>query len=369
MLNLFHQFLWAFVDVKRVLNLPFDEPTAWLIATVMLLLILASAAGKLLDGTSEQRLNTAIVRSFNQRIRSWWLMSAVLIAGLFIGEHGTVVLFGLIGFWALREFITMTPTRRSDHRTLFWVLVVFTPLQFFLVAIQGELFLIAIPIYASLFIPARIAMANDAKRFLERSAKIQIGLLICVYALSFAPAILYLDLGSNKQPNVEIDAPVTIESAANEAAQRTSWSHVKDSDGNDINRNKGLLFFFVLITQLNDVLQYAWGKLLGKNIIAPRINTSRTWEGVIGGAATSALLGALFSWVTPFLFWQAAIMAIVISFMGFAGGMTMSAIKRDRGVKDYGTLVQGHAGILDRIDSLCFAAPVFYHLTKVFFAI
>ena len=364
MLNLFNQFLWAFVDVKRVLNLPFDERTAWLIATVMLLLILASTAGKLLDGSSEQRLNTAIVRSFNQRIRSWWLMSAVLIAGLFIGEQGTVVLFGLIGFWALREFITMTPTRRSDHRTLFWVLVVFTPLQFFLVAIQGELFLIAIPIYASLFIPARIALANDAKRFLERSAKIQIGLLICVYALSFAPAILYLNLGSTTQSNVEIDAP-----AANEAVQKTPWSHVQDSDGHDINRNKGLLFFFVLITQLNDVLQYAWGKLLGKNIIAPRINTSRTWEGVIGGAATSALLGALFSWVTPFLFWQAAIMAIVISFMGFAGGMTMSAIKRDRGVKDYGTLVQGHAGILDRIDSLCFAAPVFYHLTKIFFAI
>ena len=332
-----HPFVWGVLEESSKLSLPFEKRTAWLIAAVMILLIIGSLVGKLLERSSEERLNSAVVRSFNQRIRSWWLMCAILIAGLVIGPTGTVVLFGMIAFWALREFITMTPTRRGDHRALFWVLVIFTPLQFFLVGLNDErqMFKVLLPIIAALFVPMRIALANDEKRFLERSAKILIGILICVYALSFAPAILYLK--------------------------------IVDSTGELWNANKGLLFFFVLITQLNDVMQFGWGKLIGRNLIADRINTSRTSEGVIAAAASSALLGALFCWVTPFLFWQAAIVAVVISLTGFAGGLTMSAIKRDRGVKDFGTLLQGHAGILDRIDSLCFAAPVFYLLTEYFF--
>jgi len=332
-----HPFVWGFLEESSKLSLPFEKRTAWLIAAVMISLIIGSLVGKLLERSSEERLNSAVVRSFNQRIRSWWLMCAILIAGLVIGPTGTVVLFGMIAFWALREFITMTPTRRGDHRALFWVLVIFTPLQFFLVGLNDErqMFKVLLPLIAALFVPMRIALANDEKRFLERSAKILIGILICVYALSFAPAILYLE--------------------------------IVDSTGQRWNANKGLLFFFVLITQLNDVMQFGWGKLIGRNLIADRINTSRTSEGVIAAAASSALLGALFCWVTPFLFWQAALIAVVISLTGFAGGLTMSAIKRDRGVKDFGTLLQGHAGILDRIDSLCFAAPVFYLLTEYFF--
>ena len=332
-----HPFVWGVLEESSKLSLPFEKRTAWLIAAVMILLIIGSLVGKLLERSSEERLNSAVVRSFNQRLRSWWLMCAILIAGLVIGPAGTVVLFGMIAFWALREFITMTPTRRGDHRALFWVLVIFTPLQFFLVGLNDErqMFKVLLPLIAALFVPMRIALANDEKRFLERSAKILIGILICVYALSFAPAILYLE--------------------------------IVDSTGELWNANKGLLFFFVLITQLNDVMQFGWGKLIGRNLIADRINTSRTSEGVIAAAASSALLGALFCWVTPFLFWQAALIAVVISLTGFAGGLTMSAIKRDRGVKDFGTLLQGHAGILDRIDSLCFAAPVFYLLTEYFF--
>ena len=332
-----HPFVGGFLEESSKLSLPFEKRTAWLIAAVMISLIIGSLVGKLLERSSEERLNSAVVRSFNQRIRSWWLMCAILIAGLVIGPTGTVVLFGMIAFWALREFITMTPTRRGDHRALFWVLVIFTPLLFFLVGLNDErqMFKVLLPLIAALFVPMRIALANDEKRFLERSAKILIGILICVYALSFAPAILYLK--------------------------------IVDSTGQLWNANKGLLFFFVLITQLNDVMQFGWGKLIGRNLIADRINTSRTSEGVIAAAASSALLGALFCWVTPFLFWQAALIAVVFSLTGFAGGLTMSAIKRDRGVKDFGTLLQGHAGILDRIDSLCFAAPVFYLLTEYFF--
>jgi phosphatidate cytidylyltransferase len=173
---------------------------------------------------------------------------------------------------------------------------------------------------------------------LERTAKIQAGLMVCVYCLSHAPAVLSLNI-----PDF---------SATGVSGQSA---------------NARLLFFFVLIVQLNDALQYSWGRLLGLSVIAPSISPNKTWEGFIGGAASATLLGAALWWATPFKPWEAAGMSLVISVMGFAGGMTMSAIKRDRGVKDYGTLVVGHGGVLDRIDSICFAAPVFFHLTRFYF--
>ncbi len=128
-----------------------------------------------------------------------------------------------------------------------------------------------------------------------------------------------------------------------------------------------LLFFFVLIVQLSDALQYAWSQIPRKHVIVPAINPTRTWEGLLGGMASVTLIGAVLWWATPFRgssWWMAALMSAIIALMGFAGSITMSAIKRDRGVKDYGTLVEGHGGVLDRIDSLCFAAPVFFHCTR-----
>jgi phosphatidate cytidylyltransferase len=102
-------------------------------------------------------------------------------------------------------------------------------------------------------------------------------------------------------------------------------------------------------------------------VIVPTISQARTWEGFLGGAASVTLLGTALSFVTkPFPYWwHAAAASLVIALMGFAGGLTMSAIKRDRGVKDFGTLVEGHRGVLDRIDSICFAAPVFFHLAHL----
>jgi phosphatidate cytidylyltransferase len=141
-------------------------------------------------------------------------------------------------------------------------------------------------------------------------------------------------------------------------------------DGSSRDReNVQLLFFFVIMTQLGDVLQYAFGRLWGRHVIAPAISPNRTWEGLAGGVGMASMLGAALWWATPFNPWQAALMAMVITLSGFAGGMTMSAIKRDRGVQDYGTLVEGHGGVLDRIDSLCFAAPVFFHVTKTLAAV
>ncbi len=312
--------------------------TLGLVGGVLVLLGAATAIVQILKRRTDTAIDPAILETFRLRIHAWWLLCAVLAASILIRhpltrQWVTVVLFGLISFWALREFITLTPTRPGDHRTLFWVFFVWWPLQFVLVGMDRyELFSIVIPVYAFLFIPARIAMSGDSKRFLERTAKIQAGLLICVYCLSYAPALLTLPLA-------------------------------KDPD-----EGARLLFFFVLMVQLSDVLQYAWSQVPSKHVIVPTIHPTKTWEGLLGGTASVALIGAALSWATPFFpdYWFAAIMSAVIAVMGFAGALTMSAIKRDRGVKDYGTLVMGHAGVLDRIDSICFAAPVFYHFTRYY---
>jgi phosphatidate cytidylyltransferase len=163
-------------------------------------------------------------------------------------------------------------------------------------------------------------------------------LLICVYALSYAPAILDLNL------------------------VQTGGAPWKGSP-------VSVLVFFVLIAQLASVFERAWGKLAGRHVIAEKINASRTWEGFLGSMVTTGLVAAALYWATPFYPWEAGILGAVVTVMACAGTMTMSAIKRDRGVTDTGTLVQGHAGVLDQIDNVCFAAPVFYHLTRFFWSV
>ncbi|MEW4455563.1 phosphatidate cytidylyltransferase [Bremerella sp. JC817] len=318
-----------------------DGATGILLGVVISCLLIATGAGQILRRQPDSSVNPAIVQAFIRRVRAWWLMTAILAVTFMIPSPvATVILFFLISFWALREFITLTPTRLGDHRTLFWVFFVLTPAQYVLVAMgqsQYELFSILIPVYGFLFVAARIAVAGDYKRFLERIAKIQAGLYICVYSLSYAPALLYL----------------------------TDWTDPEYSHRS----TAGLLFYFLLIAQLSDLLHFVCSRLLGKNVIAPNINASRTWEGFFAGTGVTAVVGAMLSLTgaTPFNPWQSAVMAIIISVMGAAGGMAMSAIKRDRGVQDYGTLVEGHAGVLDRIDAICFAAPVFFHLTRYYF--
>ena len=316
--------------------------------TILVLVMLAALAiligvGQILKRQPESNFDAAIIRKFNQRVASWFTIYVMLVVALMLGKVPTVILFGLISFWALREFITMTPTRRGDHRTLFWVFLGFTPLQYVLVAYDRyDLYTIVIPVYASLFIPARIAFANDHKRFLERTANIQFGLLICVYALSHAPALLNLNL-------------LKWDSAQN---LYVPWS----------GKPVGLLFFFIVIVQISDTLHFVWDRTFGKHLIANTINETKTWEGLIGAACCSALVGIVLQLlpITPFTWYGAGLMALIISVMASSGSMTMSAIKRDRRIKDYGTLVQGHAGVLDRIDSVCFAAPIFFHATRLF---
>ncbi len=311
-----------------------DTQTLTLIGGVFGFLSVASVIGYILHKRTRSPKTTeatrATVANLNARLRAWWVIVAVCAVALLLGKIGACVLFGLASFWALREFITLTPTQAGDHHALFWVFFIITPFQYYLVATEWYgLFIIMIPVYAFLFIPVRMAVCGEYENFLERASRTQWALMVCVYCVSHAPALMTLPLGRNGGAR--------------------------------------LLLFFLLVVQSSDVLQYVWGKLFGRHPIAPRISPSKTWEGFVGGIGSATALGTALWWATPFNPWQAAGMSLAITLLGFGGGLTMSAIKRDRGVKDYGTLIQGHGGVLDRVDSICFAAPVFFHLTRYFF--
>src|SRR5215831_2642379 len=310
-----------------------DATLVRLFAAVIGLLALASAIGALLNHRVHDPALRATVQNVNARIRAWWIMAIVFIASLSTGRVGSIVLFGVLSFLALREFVTLAPTAPGDHRALVWCFFVATPLQYALIwAGRYEAFTILILVYLSIFVAVRVALAGDTGRFLQRAATTQLALTICVYFVAYVPALMMLRIPGYHLPNA------------------------------------ALIFFLVFVVQLSDVLQYIWGKTLGRRPIAPAVSPSKTWEGFCGGVLSATAAGTALWWITPFGPLQAAIMALTIALMGFAGGLVMSAIKRDAGVKDYGSLIPGHGGVLVRIDSLCFAAPVFFHVTRYFFA-
>lgn len=306
-----------------------DQELIGLIGGVVLLLIVASVLTRFLLAKADGEGAKNTLLNVKARTQAWWGMVVIFTLAILIGKTGTLLLFGLMSFMALREFITLTPTRPGDHRTLFWVFFVITPLHYwYLLTDWYGMFSIFIPVYAFLFVPMRSALSGDCERFLERTAKIQWGLMICVYAVSHAPALLLLE--------------------------------IKDYAG----QNAKLLFWFVVIVEISDVLQYIWGKTCGKHKIAPLVSPNKTWEGLIGGGVCTVLIGTALWWVTPFSPLRAAGMSALVVIMGFLGGLVMSAIKRDRGVKDWGQTIAGHGGVMDRIDSLSFAAPIFFHVTR-----
>ncbi len=308
-----------------------DPQLVWAFAGVLGLLAFSSLIGLVLKAFIRKPEAQATISNLNARIGAWWVMSAIFALTLVIGPIGSLVLFGLMSFWALREYVTLLPTRRADHRTLFWAFFIFTPLQYFLIGIQWYgMFAILIPVFAFLFVPARLAIAGDTESFLERASTIQWGLMICVYCLSYTPALLMLQIPGYGRP-------------------------------------AKLMLYLVLVDQLSDVMQYVWGKMLGRHKIAPVVSPNKTWEGFVGGVLSATAIGTALWWMTPFTPAVAAAVSLAITLMGFAGGLTMSAIKRDRGVKDYGTLIKGHGGILDRMDSMCFAAPIFFHIVRYFY--
>jgi phosphatidate cytidylyltransferase len=274
----------------------------------------------------------AALGRLDAQVRAWWVVSAVFLLAVLTGRVGAVVLFALVSFLALREFITMTPTTASDHGVLAWVFFVITPLHYWLVYVGWYgLYSVLIPVYAFLFIPTRNAFAGDRAGFLERTATVQWGVMVCVYCLSHAPALLGL------APRGYQGRPAT------------------------------LLVYLVLVVQVADVLAYAAGRWAGGRKLAPRLSPGATWAGFAASTAGAALVGTLLAWTTPYRPWEAALASGLVGMMGFSGRLTLSAMRRDRGLADAGPFLEGGGGVLRQIDSLCFAAPVFFHVTRYLF--
>jgi phosphatidate cytidylyltransferase len=304
----------------------------WLFGALIVLLGVASGIAALLSRRPANEKQAASRANLTARINAWWVMVAILAVAFLTGPTMTLILFALASFFALREFITLTPSRPGDRLPLSLAFFVVLPLQFVLIGTaQYGIFAIFIPVYAFLLLPSIAALRSDIEDFLSRSAKQQWGLMVTVYCLSHAPALLMLD--------------------------------IKGFAG----RSALLLFYLLLVVQMSDVMQYVFGKLFGRTKIAPVVSPSKTVEGFVGGGLAATSIGSAMWWITPFTWLESAAISAVIVLMGFLGGLTLSAVKRSLGAKDWGVMIEGHGGMLDRTDSICFAAPVFFHIVRFFY--
>lgn len=305
----------------------------WLLAGVGGILVFASILGQILRLRLSPTGDNPVIENLNARINAWWVMVIFLTLAFLAGKLGVVMLFALASFAALREFLTLTSHNRADHWSLVACFFLILPLQYWFLATDWYgMYAIFIPVYAFLILPVVSALRGSTKDFLIRVSETQWALMICVYCTSHVPALLYLQI-----PGFE--------------------------GGNII-----LIAYLIFVVQLSDVLQYVWGKMMGRTKIAPNLSPSKTWEGLVGGVITATTVGTSLWWMTPFSPLEAAGMCLLITLMGFLGGLVMSAIKRDRGVKDWGHLIAGHGGFIDRLDSVIFAAPIFFHVTRWFWS-
>ena len=303
--------------------------TLGLFAGIGIVLLVATLIGYVLKVSIAHGQPHGTIDNLNTRIRAWWVM--VILAGfaILLGRVGVMLLFLCVSVVALREFVSLTCARGADRNALPVSYAFVLPTQYLLIYVGShDLYLFFVPVYAFLILPVAMAVLGDTQDFLLRATKLQWSLMICVYFISYVPALLTLDLPGYG------------------------------------GRNLQLIVFLVVVVQSSDVLQYVWGKLAGRRKVAPFISPSKTWEGLIGGVASATAVGAMLYGITPFAPWQAALMALAVNVMGFFGGLVMSAIKRDCGAKDWGRMIGGHGGVLDRLDSVAFAAPVFFLLTR-----
>lgn len=305
----------------------YQYDTFLLFLGIGLFLLVASIIGQLL----KHRFKSPSIDNLNARINAWWVMVAIIGGAFWLGQLAVIFLFFIVSGLALREFLILTPINRYDYFALIFAFGIALPMQYILVAYAWYgLFSIFIPVYAFLFLAIFATITGSTRNFLERIADVQWGLMITVYCISCVPALLVLDI-ENYQ-----------------------------------GRNLLLIAYLVLVVQLSDVLQYVFGKLFGKHKISPNVSPAKTIEGFVGGILSASFIGACMFWITPFTFLQSGLISLMITLLGFFGGLVMSAIKRDRGVKDWGRLIGGHGGILDRFDSICFAAPIFFHVVRYF---
>ncbi|MDD1651099.1 MAG: phosphatidate cytidylyltransferase [Methylococcaceae bacterium] len=289
-------------------------------------LLLSSAIRWLLQHRHPEKPYTEL----HERIRSWWIMVSVFAVAISLNRQVSLAFFALVSFLALKEYFSLIPTRRADRRVLFWAYLAI-PLQYLWIAREWYgMFIIFIPVYAFLFLPMRMIMIGETQHFLRAIGTLHWGLMTMAFSISHVAFLLVM--------------PETRDSVAGGA---------------------GLVLFVVLLTELNDIAQYVWGKLFGRHAIVPSVSPMKTWEGFVGGFLSTAGLAVLLApWLTPLSQSHALLAGLLIGWAGFIGDVVISAIKRDIGVKDSGSLIPGHGGILDRIDSLTYTAPLFFHFVR-----
>lgn len=261
-----------------------------------------------------------------QRIQSWWWIIAILFFVLVISQTTSLIFFAFLSFLALKEFLSIVPIRIADRPVIFWAYLAI-PVQYYWIS-QGwyGMFIIFIPVYMYLLLPLRMVLVGETRGFIKAVGTIHWALMLTVFSISHIAYLLVL--------------PVK-----NEAAGAI-----------------GLVLFLLFMTQCNDVCQYIWGKMLGTHKIIPKVSPNKTWEGFLGGQFTITLLsGIIAPLLTPLNVAQGLVAGILISCAGFIGDVVISSVKRDLQIKDSGNLIPGHGGILDRLDSLTFTAPLFFH--------
>lgn len=284
--------------------------------------------GEFLRGRLPHGKTNPVVELFMMRIHTWWAMVILFALAVLSGKIGVILLFAFASFAAMREFLTYAYKHQADHLSLALACFVILPLQYLFVGLNWTaLFTVFIPVYAFLLLPIVSALRGDTSRFLVRVAETQWGLMICVFCISHVPALLTYDMPD------------------------------------DSNRSILLIVFLVMVVQLGDLFEYYAGRQFGRRRIAPKLSP-KTVEGMIVGVLAAAASGAILSWITPFGIGGAAAMAALASLTGMFGSLVFAAIKRDKGVKDWSHLIPGQGGFLDQLDSVIFAAPVFYHVTQ-----
>ena len=289
--------------------------------------------GEILRAQQAEGESNPVIETYMTRVHSWWGMIAFIGLALLSGKVGVMILFAFASFAALREFLTLTAKAQADHISLALAFFVVLPAQYILVAMEQDgIYTVFIPVYAFLMLPIVSALRGNFNRYLIRVAETQWALMIAVFCVSHVPALMTLDIPGYSERGVLLVA------------------------------------FLVMVVQLGDLLEYFFGRRIGRRKIAPGLSP-KTLEGMICGIISAVVIGAMLSWITPFGVVGAMIMAGIASIFGMLGNLVFAAIKRDRGVKDWSHLIPGQGGFVDQLDSVIFAAPIFYHLTKVFWAV
>ncbi len=293
---------------------------------VMVLVICLLSLATLIQYLLQKKNSLADYTELRHRIQSWWWMIGMLFAVLILNKTLAIVFFGFLSFLTLKEFLSIVPTRQTDRRVIFWAYLAIPP-QYYWVSIGWYgMFIIFIPVYVFLLLPMRMVLIGETKGFIRSAGILNWGTMLSVFSISHIAYLMVLP--------------------------------VENKDAGYI----GPVLFLLFMTQFNDVCQYVWGKMLGKRKIIPKVSPNKTWEGFLGGLATITLCSAVVApWLTPMNTLQGIFAGALIGASGFIGDVVISSIKRDLQIKDSGNLIPGHGGILDRLDSLTYTAPLFFH--------